>query len=465
MLSTRSAWLSPSRPCAASARARASRSPTRCSSGASVGQEPQRRAQPAGGAGRSAQQSRHPGLREHRHRLRVTGAGGELDVVRSRGRRRPARGEALRRARVRAEQPAAGRALVHRAAHERVAEAEPPRHVGGADEARRPAARRTRPWPRPPRRPRRRWRRRPRTGRRSPRRLGASAASAAASRVELLRERSQDRAGHARGIGAAGRVRRAVRTERVARGRTGCRPSRCRAARARVAPTSSAAASRDSPVSAIRCRSPLRSARSSAVRRRSESWRGRAASTSRTAAPGAGAHQRDHQVDRRGVGPVHVVEHEHQRLRRRQAREQLTDRTVRAVALVVHEPGLAARPPPRGACARARRASRRSGPESLRGSSPATYSSSASTKIQNGRSLSSSDALPRSTRYSRGRRARLASSATRRVLPMPGSPSISSGDGSPRARASSARSTASSSESRPTRRWSTLRVIWPQGRA
>ena len=46
-------------------------------------------------------------------------------------------------------------------------------------------------------------------------------------------------------------------------------------------------------------------------------------------------------------------------------------------------------------------------PESLRGSSPATYSSSASTKIQNGRSLSSSDALPRSTRYARARRARL----------------------------------------------------------
>ena len=135
MLSTRSAWLSPSRPCAASARARARSSPTRCSSGRVGGQDAQRGAEPAGGAGGGAQQRRHPGLREHGDRLRVALARGELDVVRPRRRRRAARGEALRRARVRAEQPAAGRALVDRAADERVPEAEAPRDVGGADEA------------------------------------------------------------------------------------------------------------------------------------------------------------------------------------------------------------------------------------------------------------------------------------------------------------------------------------------
>ena len=49
------------------------------------------------------------------------------------------------------------------------------------------------------------------------------------------------------------------------------------------------------------------------------------------------------------------------------------------------------------------------------------YSSSASTKTQKGRSRSSSDADPASTRWPRAS-ARAASSARRRVLPMPGSP-------------------------------------------
>ena len=135
MLSSRSAWLSARRPCAASARARASSSSTRCSAGAAVGQEAQRGAEPAGGAGGGAKDRRRPGLGEHGDRRQVPVARRELDVVRPRRRRRAALGEDLRAALVRAEQPAAGRALVHRAAHERVAEAEAPRDVGRAHEA------------------------------------------------------------------------------------------------------------------------------------------------------------------------------------------------------------------------------------------------------------------------------------------------------------------------------------------
>ena len=59
----------------------------------------------------------------------------ELDVMRPRHRRRAALGEDLCAALVGAEQPAAGRALVHRPAHERVPEAEAPRDVGGAHKA------------------------------------------------------------------------------------------------------------------------------------------------------------------------------------------------------------------------------------------------------------------------------------------------------------------------------------------
>ena len=58
----------------------------------------------------------------------------ELDMMRPRRRRRAALREDLPAALVRAEQPRPGRALVHRAPHERVAEAESPRDVGGTHE-------------------------------------------------------------------------------------------------------------------------------------------------------------------------------------------------------------------------------------------------------------------------------------------------------------------------------------------
>ena len=50
---------------------------------------------------------------------------------------------------------------------------------------------------------------------------------------------------------------------------------------------------------------------------------------------GRAAEQRADQLDRRRVGPVDVVEDQHQRLRRREPLEQLPDRAVGAVALVL----------------------------------------------------------------------------------------------------------------------------------
>jgi hypothetical protein len=47
------------------------------------------------------------------------------------------------------------------------------------------------------------------------------------------------------------------------------------------------------------------------------------------------AHQRAEQLDRSGVGPVKVVQNEHERSRLRELFEQRTHRSVRAVALVL----------------------------------------------------------------------------------------------------------------------------------
>jgi hypothetical protein len=102
--------------------------------GRGVGHEAQRGAEPPGGAGGGAKDRRRSGLREYGHGRRISVARRELDVMRPRRRRRAALCEDLRAALVRAEQPPAGRALVHRAPHERVAEAEAPRDVGGPHE-------------------------------------------------------------------------------------------------------------------------------------------------------------------------------------------------------------------------------------------------------------------------------------------------------------------------------------------
>ena len=79
---------------------------------------------------------------------------------------------------------------------------------------------------------------------------------------------------------------------------------------------------------------PARSACSVALRSRGDAWLGRDASTISTPAAGGPVQQAGREVDGRGVGPVEVVEDEHQRLGGRQPFEQLADRPVGPVALV-----------------------------------------------------------------------------------------------------------------------------------
>ena len=133
---------------------------------------------------------------------------------------------------------------------------------------------------------------------------------------------------------------------------------------------------------------------------------------------GAAAHRAVRWIPSRPSG---IVEDEHERLRRREPFEQLTDGAVNPIALVLE----GARVGRREANERredlrqfaAVRLLRALPGDGARG--PATYSSSASTKTQNGKSRSSSDADPESTRQSRSS-ARAASSAEEACLPDPG---------------------------------------------
>ena len=170
----------------------------------------------------------------------------------------------------------------------------------------------------------------------------------------------------------------------------------------------------------------LRCARSKAAARRSGVCRGRIAIASRTGADGG----------RRRSAPSSSIDPESAQcrssrirtsgLRRREHLQQLAHGAVGAVALVLERRARRRRRAPTGREARARAPCARlsSSRSRRRGSSPSAYSSSASTNTQNGRSRSSSDAEPESTRCPRAS-ARSASSASRRVLPMPGSPTSS----------------------------------------
>ena len=114
---------------------------------------------------------------------------------------------------------------------------------------------------------------------------------------------------------------------------------------------------------------------------------------------------------------------EHERRRGREPLEQVAHRGVHAVAVVL-EHRVARLPAARFSDGRISASVSRVPSSSASrpcGSSPRTCSSSASTKTQKGRSRSSSDAAPRRTRYPCAS-ARAAASASRRVLPMPGSP-------------------------------------------
>ena len=58
---------------------------------------------------------------------------------------------------------------------------------------------------------------------------------------------------------------------------------------------------------------------------------------------GRPAQERAQQLDRRRVGPVQVVEHEHERLGRRELLEERADGTVAAIALMLERHLAAAR--------------------------------------------------------------------------------------------------------------------------
>ena len=169
---------------------------------------------------------------------------------------------------------------------------------------------------------------------------------------------------------------------------------------------------------------PARCARSSAAERRSGVWRGRIARASRTGPAGRPMQQRAEQLDRGRVGPVEVVEHEHERLGRRRAARAA--RAPRGGCDSARAGGATSRPAASAGQRRedrapARREHRHPRVSNRRGASPSTYSSSASTKTQKGRSRSSSDAEPARTSWPWAS-ARATSSVSSRVLPMPGSP-------------------------------------------
>ena len=248
----------------------------------------------------------------------VPGLRRELDVVGENRRRRAAARERPRHPGVGAEPPAAGRALVDRAAHERVAERELARHVGRADEARREQTVErlervvdlARPPPPAP----------ARTGRPPPPR--PPAAAAAGRRAPAAHPRSPP----------PHRPAAPRRRARAARCRTGSR--RSRAARPRAArrgssrPISCSASSGSSGPRSIRISVPVRGARPALGQ-----VGDRRGASRRTRAGGRAPDEREQQLDRRRVRVVHVVEREHERPRRREPPEQLDHRPVRPEAL------------------------------------------------------------------------------------------------------------------------------------
>ena len=70
-------------------------------------------------------------------------------------------------------------------------------------------------------------------------------------------------------------------------------------------------------------------------RKRSGVWRGRSATADQHGRRRRPAQQRAEQLDRRRVGPMEVVEHEHERPRLRELLEQRAHRTMAAIALVL----------------------------------------------------------------------------------------------------------------------------------
>ncbi len=426
------AWLSAKRPAAVSAPARAKRSSTRSSAGAVCGQQAQGLCEPVRGARRREPERlpRRPraGRRPRRGRPRAPSArrGGPR-----RGRRRPARRERLGAALVRAEAPAAGRGLVDRAAHERVPEAEAPGHVGGADEielqqlvdcVHHAGLGQSRPRPPPAR---------ARTGRPPPPLLPARGVpgrtAARAPRSARRRRRTEPRSPAsdvsscaADAAGAVERPRELLEVEGVA--------AALLVEDRRVGAVDRVAEQLSSLLGAERAeldagQRPARCARSSAAESRSGTWRGRTASAMSTGAAGGRRRSAPSSSTDAGSAQWRSSSTSTSGCADGEPLEQRAHGAVAAVALVLERHLTAGRE------RRQRREDvRELGPdvvvervEAAPGRSPRTYSSSASTKTENGRSRSSSDAEPERTSCPRAS-ARAASSASSRVLPMPGSP-------------------------------------------
>ena len=331
-----SVWrLSANWPVAACACAMAEQQRDAIVDGAVVGQQAQRGFEPAGGGGGRLRAGLRAGLAQHGDGAEVAVARRALDMVGAGAGGSAALGERRRDALVGADPPAVRRRLVDRAAHDGVAEAEAARHVGVADEV----------------------------GPSSSSRASSTSGSATVGRGcgELELERVAGHRGAVEHRAAPRRQQRELLGERGGDHGGTCRPAsvtagpeprppggtgqlleveRVAAALLVAAPPATLAADQRGASSRVSASSSRRVERPGAVRavKGAAEPRGQLVGPGREREQHAGGgrpvQQRDEQVDRCGVGPVEVVEHEHERLGGRELFEQLPHRAVGPVALV-----------------------------------------------------------------------------------------------------------------------------------
>ena len=305
-------------------------------------QQPQRHLEPVRRDGRSTRRGRAARLQEQRDGLLVPLARAVLDVMRALGRRGAAGGQRGRGPGVRRELPATRRRLEDRAAHERVAEDEAPRHRGRAHEIERqePVERRE---------PLGRGQLRDHGCETGLERLAGDGGGVQQRALlprqgcELLGERRRDGGRHPVPRSVAVRhpvaprvpavARELLEVERVASAVTVDGRDRARLEIAQQLPRLRLAelAERHAPDRGHRERGRQPGGRLARPEGEREEDR----------RPRAAPQQRPDQLDRCGVAPVQVVQHEHQGTVGGQQREQRADRPMAAVALVGH--GLPAR--------------------------------------------------------------------------------------------------------------------------
>ena len=297
-------------------------------------EDSQRGAEPAGRRGRSTLDGRAPGLHQRGDRVLVARLGAELQVVGAQRRPRAASLERGRHPRMRPEPPAAPRARVHGAAHERMAEGEAARVAQAHEVGRQQLVQRGQRVP-----DRHLPRRCGELGiERLPRHGGAleHEPGGGTQRLQLTRERVRDRLRYphrhvVRGAGGrweAGRAQQLLEVERIAAavadqdlargaGHPGAdqRLRFGRRERREVDPLQHAA--------------PLRGLDRLGERRLRMAVRER----EQHGSSGRAAQQRPEHLERRRVAPLHVVEQQRERTLRREPLEQSDDGAVRPVAL------------------------------------------------------------------------------------------------------------------------------------